>query len=559
MILRLLGGAVHSGESFARGLANLRGRPCRLAILLFLAAPALFADAPGVYAITGGTVHPVSGPAIENGVVIIRGGLIEAVGKNDMPIPLDATNIDAKGAHVYPGLIDAQTSLGFAAPAPRRGFGGGGGGGAARRQTEETAEPTPDSLAIRNARISDDDADARRAIGVTTIITAPAAGIFNGQSVALNLGSGAIESRVIKSPAAMQVSFNPRPAWTYPDSLMGVISYIRQTLMDAQQHTAARAIYERNPSGLKRPDENPSLEALQPVLGRTLPVVFIADSEEMIRRVQRIAAEFNINYIISGAREAYAMSGDLKNVPVLVSVRWPVAPSDKDDQQDQPLRLIRFRQLAPTSPASLAKSGATFALVSGAGKTGDFLPGIRKAIKSGLSDDDALRATTLSPARIFGIDRQLGTLDKGKIANVVVSDKPIFDEKSKVTHVFVDGREIRLPKDEKKTAEAAISTSPIDGTWNVTVRASQGNVALSVTLRNEDGKLAGTYSGEIGSGDVRGGSFADGTFEFTISASAQKGAEASDWVFHGTLSGDSMNGNVSTTLGTFEFSGSKSK
>jgi imidazolonepropionase-like amidohydrolase len=530
-----------------------------VALLLFLAAPALFADAPGVYAITGGTVHPVSGPAIENGVVIIRGGLIEAVGKNDIPIPLDATNIDAKGAHVYPGLIDAQTSLGFAAPAARRGFGGGGGGGA-RRQTEETAEPTPDSLAIRSAKISDDDADARRAIGVTTIITAPAAGIFNGQSVALNLGSGAIESRVIKSPAAMQVSFNPRAAWTYPDSLMGVISYIRQTLMDAQQHTAARTIYERNPSGLKRPDENPSLEALQPVLGRTLPVVFIADSEEMIRRAQRIAAEFNINYIISGAREAYAMSGDLKNVPVLVSVRWPVAPSDKDDQQDQPLRVIRFRQLAPTSPASLAKSGATFALVSGAGKTGDFLPGIRKAIKNGLSDDDALRATTLSPARIFGIDRQLGTLDKGKIANVVVSDKPIFEEKSKVTHVFVDGREIRLPKDEKKGAGegAATTASPIDGTWNLTVRASQGNVALSVTLRNEDGKLTGTYSGEIGSGDIRGGSFADGTFEFTISASA-KGADASDWVFHGTLSGDAMNGNVSTTLGTFEFSGSKSR
>lgn len=528
-----------------------------VAVLLFLAAPALFADAPGVYAITGGTVHPVSGPAIENGVVIIRGGLIEAVGKNDIPIPLDATTIDAKGAHIYPGLIDAQTSLGFAAPAARRGFGGGGGG--ARRQTEETAEPSPDSLAIRNAKISDDDADARRAIGVTTIITAPAAGIFNGQSVALNLGGGAIESRVIKSPAAMQVSFNPRAAWTYPDSLMGVISYIRQTLMDAQQHTAARAIYERNPSGLKRPDENPSLEALQPVLGRTLPVVFIADSEEMIRRAQRIAAEFNINYIISGAREAYAMSGELKNVPVLVSVRWPVAPSDKDDQQDQPLRVIRFRQLAPTSPASLAKSGATFALVSGAGKTGDFLPGIRKAIKNGLSDDDALRATTLAPARIFGIDRQLGTLDKGKIANVVVSDKPLFEEKSKVTHVFVDGREIRLPKDDKKGAEgAAVAASPIDGTWNLTVRASQGNVALSVTLRNEDGKLTGTYSGEIGSGDIRGGSFADSTLEFTISASA-KGAEASDWVFHGTLSGDSMNGNVTTTLGTFEFSGSKSR
>ena len=527
-----------------------------VAVCLFLAAPAVFADAPGVYAITGGTVHPVSGPAIENGVVIIRDGLIEAVGKNDIALPRDATPIDVKGAHVYPGLIDAQTSLGFTAPAPRRGFGGGGGGGA-RRETEQTPEPTPDTLAIRTVKISDDDADARRATGVTTIITAPAAGIFNGQSVVLNLGSGPIESRVIKSPASMQLSFNPRQAWTYPDSLMGVISYMRQTMMDAQQHQTAREIYERNPSGLRRPAENPSLEALRPVLARTLPVVFVADSEEMIRRAQAIAREFNLNYMIAGARQGYAMANELKNIPVLVSVKWPVAPSDENDRKDQPLRVIRFRQLAPTTPSALQKAGAQFALVSGAGKTGDFLPGIRKAIANGLSADDALRATTLAPARIFGFDRQLGTLERGKIANVVVSDKPIFDEKAKVTHVFVDGREIRLPKDDAKKAETAGSS--IDGTWNLTVRATQGSVAISVTLHAEDGQLTGTYTGDRGSGDIRGGTFDGTTFEFTISATAQNAAETTDWVFHGTLSGTTMQGNVNTTLGTFEFSGSKSR
>ncbi len=319
-----------------------------VAVFLFLyTAPALLADAPGVYAIVGGTVHPVSGPAIENGVVIIRDGLIEAVGKNDLALPRDATPIDVKGAHIYPGLIDAQTSLGFAAPAPRRG-GFGGGGGA--RRTEETPEPSPDTLAIRDAKISDDDADARRAIGVTTVITAPAGGIFNGQSVVLNLGSGPIESRVIKNPAAAQVSFNTRPTWTYPDSLMGVISYIRQTLMDAQQHTAARAVYERNPSGLRRPADNPSLEALQPALNRAVPVVFIADSEEMIRRAQRIAAEFNLNYILSGAREAYAMAGELKNVPVLVSVKWPVAPGG----QRRSRRSAAARDSLPPARADLA-------------------------------------------------------------------------------------------------------------------------------------------------------------------------------------------------------------
>jgi imidazolonepropionase-like amidohydrolase len=519
------------------------------AVLLFLTATALWADAPGVYAITGGTLHPVSGPAIPNGTLVIRQGLVEAIGAN-AAIPADATIVDVAGAHVYPGLIDAQTSLGFTAP----------------KRGDASSEPTADSLAIRGVKLSDDDADARRATGVTTIITAPAAGIFNGQSVMLNLGSGPVESRVIKSPVALQIGFNTRPTWTYPDSLMGVISFLRQSFLDAQQHSAAREVYERAPAGLQRPQENPSLEALRPVLRRELPVVFLADSAEMMRRAQTLAREFNLRFILSGVRQGYAMAPDLKDIPLLVSVKWPIAPTDQDDREDQPLRVIRDRQLAPTTPAALAKSGATFALVSGAGKTADFLPGIRKAIQNGLSADDALRAATLTPARIFGVDRQLGSLERGKIANVIVSDKPLFDKDAKVTRVFVDGREVRLPKeekkDDKKDGSAATATpaaaSAIDASWAVTVRAPKGSVSIQVTLRAEDGKLTGTYSGDPGSGDIRGGTFDGTTFEFTISGNAPS-AESSDWVFRGTLSGDSMSGTVSTTLGSFEFSGSKSK
>ncbi len=125
-----------------------------VAFLVLLVPLVLHADAPGVYAITGGTVHPASGPEIANGVVIIRNGLIEAVGAT-VAIPRDATVIDVHGAHVYPGLIDAQTSLGFASAAPSRRRGGGGGGGGA---SERPAEPTPDSMAARNVSISDDDA-----------------------------------------------------------------------------------------------------------------------------------------------------------------------------------------------------------------------------------------------------------------------------------------------------------------------------------------------------------------------------------------------------------------
>ena len=493
----------------------------RFAVLLLLASAAvpLRAAAPGVYAITGGTIHTAAGPEIANGVVIIRDGLVEAVGAT-VAIPPEATIVDASGAHVYPGLIDAHTSVGFpSAPVSVRRRGGA----APQTPAAPLPETSPAFFAARNAKITDEDADARRAVGVTTVIAAPAFGIFNGQSAVLNLSTGTPESRVIRTPAALQVSFNPRPAWTFPDSLMGVFAYIRQTLLDAQQYAAAHAIYDKNPSGNKRPDENESLAALAPVLSREVPVVFVADSELMMRRAEALATEFNLRVILAGARQGYRMAGDLKATPVLVSVKWASPPSNREDREEQPLRVIRERQLAPTTPAMLAKSGVTFALVSGIGKAGDFLPGIRKAIDNGLSADDALRAVTIAPAKIFGVDRQLGSLERGKIANVVISDKPLFAAESKITHVFVDGREVRLQPADRRTGTSP--ASPIEGTWNLTVRAPQGDVSIRVTLRNEEGSLTGTFAGDKGSGDIRSGSF-DGTLvNFTISVRGQQETE----------------------------------
>jgi imidazolonepropionase-like amidohydrolase len=548
----------------------MRLRSLLWSLALLVAAP-LQADAPAVYAITGGTVHPVSGPAIPNGVVVLRDGLIEAVGAN-IAVPPDARIIDAKGGHVYPGLIDAQTSLGFPGTTPVRRGGRGSGGQQPTRPPESTPDTNPAYSAMREAKLADDDVTAKRATGVTTIATAPSQGIFNGQPVVLNLGEGTMESRVVRNAPAQQVSFNRRPAWTYPDSLMGVISYIRQTMLDAQQYAAAHAIYDKSPAGYKRPDENASLAALAPVLRREIPVVFVADSELMMRRADAIAKEFNLRYVLAGARQGYRMADALKasGVPLLVSVNWPTPPASKEDRDEQPLRVIRDRQLAPTTPSVLAKNGLLFALVSGSAKTADYLSGIRKAIENGLSDDDALRATTASPARILGVDRQLGTLEKGKIANVVISDKPIFAKDAKVTHVVIDGRETKLPAEDDKSKKggkggaaapaggtAAAAGSPLDGGWTFIVRTSEGDANINATLKVENGKISGTYSGDRGSGDIRSGSFDGTTVELTIAA--RQRAETNDWVFHGTLSGGAINGTVSTTGGTFQFSGSKSR
>ena len=341
---------------------------------------------------------------------------------------------------------------------------------------------------------------------------------------------------------------------------MGVIAYIRQSFMDAQQYAAAHAIYDKNPAGLQRPNDSPALAALGTVLRKDVPVVFIADSDLMMRRVEVIAGEFGIRYVISGGRQAYRMGDELKRAgaPVFVSVHWSVAPTDKEDREEQPLRLIRDRQLAPTSPSVLAKNGVLFALVSGPAKTSEYLGGIRKAIDSGLSNDDALRATTINPARILGIDRQLGSIEHGKIANLVVSDKAIFDKEAKVKRVFVDGREVRLPSDEEKARRAGGGgggTGPLEGTWHLSVRTAEGEVAMTATFHVEEGKISGTYSSDRGSGDIRNGSFDGSAADFTISARGK--GEQEDWVFHGTLTDGKLSGTVATTLGTLPFTGSK--
>ena len=507
----------------------------RLLVASLLLAPGIRADAPGVYALTNGTVHPVSGPEIARGTVVVRDGLIEAVGAN-VTIPPDAAVVDVAGAHVYPGLFDAQTTLGL------------------KLDSGEKKQPDPDAAwaAAEHLELKDSDLDAYRLAGITTVVTAPRAGIFNGQSAILNLGGGPAREQIVRSPAAFQISFNTRPSGTYPSSYMGVVALIRQTFLDAQQSVTAKQVYGTSPAGPRRPDSDPALDALVPALRRELPVVVIADSDASIRRARAIATEANVKPIVSGARQAYRMPAELKDVPVLVSVNWPEAPSRKEDREEQPLRIIRDRQLAPTTPSVLARNGVQFALVTGGADADEFLSGIRKAITNGLSADDALRAVTITPARIFGVDRQLGTIERGKIANLAVSDKPIFERNAKVTRLFVDGREIR-----PQPATARATDSPVNGTWNLSVQTPQGNVSIVVTLKAESGHLSGTYSGDRGSGDISGGTFDRPTVQFTISM--QSGGEAGDWVFRGTITDDAIEGTVSTNLGSFPFTGSRSR
>lgn len=523
-------------------------------LLLLLAAsmfPSLLtAAAPEFFAIRGGTIHRVNGPPIANGTVIIRDGLIEAVG-GDVAVPPGATIIDATGQHVYPGFIDALTSVGLPAPPRRR--------GGERPQQPPAFEPAASLDVARVASIDSATLEARRAGGVTTVLTAPSSAIFNGQAALLNLSADSGERRIVKAPAAMVVAFKPRSSQTFPDSLMGVVAHMRQTLLDARQLSAAIDIYEKKPAGRRRPQSTPELNAFRTVIRRELPVIFIADTDLTLQRSIDLAREFELRGILGGARQSFKMTDAIRaaNVPVLLSTAFPKPPKDPKHDENLPTRLLRERVEAPYAAARLASAGVPFGFVSNGATAEEHLDGIRLSIRAGLSPQQALRAATLTPAEILGVGRQLGSIERGKIANLFISEKEIFEAGVKPKMMWIDGSLVRLPSAEAKSDPAGTSSSIASGDWTLTIRAGDESISLRINIQGDPGSLSGSFSGPQGSGDIRDMRLEGNQLSFTLTMQTGRSSETSDWNFEGTISGSTIEGTTRTTTGNYTFNGSR--
>ena len=513
-------------------------------------------NAPGTYAITNARIVPIAGPAIERGTIVIRDGLIAAVGAS-VAVPADARPIDGAGLTVYPGFIEAFSSLGI--PTPRQG--GGGGGGApgnpaaffAGQQAPAAVAPDaggrpagqrPEVLAISLVRPDADAFTAAQAAGFTAALTAPTSGIFIGQSAVIGLRGDEAESIVLRSPVATHIGFSTGRGFGggYPSSLMGVFAVLRQTLLDAQHYAAAQAAYAANPRGMRRPELDAGLAALQPVLRREVPVVMTANSQREIERALDLAKEFNLRPVIAGGQEAHKIAARLKaeNVPVLLSMNFPSRPANRSaDADPEPLRVLRERVEAPRSPATLVDGGVRVALQAGGGY-GDFLANLRRSVETGLSRDAALRALTVVPAELLGVGDRLGTIETGKIANLTVVRGDLFAPSARVTQVFVDGRpvEVRAP-----TGAPGATAATVAGTWTVTVTLEGVDRAATLQLQQQGEVLRGTLQGALGTTQIAGGSVeGDSAFTFRATVTIPEGTEEA--TFAGTLSGNTVRGTV---------------
>ena len=518
---------------------------------------------PQYFAIRGAKVVPISGPAIDDATVVVGRGVILAVAK-DAAIPADAWVIEGKGLIVYPGLIDAFSDVGIppatlapgAAGAPRH-------IGELARGPEDRPNSTPWRNAADEVSLTDKRIETWRNAGFTTVVSSPKDGFFPGQAAVLDLGGERAGDLVVKSPVAIPVSIKPLGSFGrgFPDSLMGVLGYEHQVLIDTEWLTKADAAYEKNPKGIARPRYDRASAALADALEDHALVLLSGNSALEIRRALELTDRWSlsamkVNAAIYGGQAGYEMASEIaaKNVAVLVDLKWPEKEKDSDPDDVPSLRTLRFRDLAPSTPAALVKAGVKFAFYSGATSIPkDLFKAVKKSIDAGLPPDAALRALTLSPAEIYGVADRLGSIEKGKIANLVVADGDLFNEKTKIKMVFVDGRrfEIREPDRPKDPPQGDIT-----GKWKLSYNTPEGPEESTADLvMSSDGTIRGTLTSKRGTATIISGYLSADKFNFVINLPIESSFQ--DVRFIGTFDGTSIKGNINVAGYSIDFTGVK--
>ena len=381
-------------------------------------------------AITGGKVYPVSGPAIDNGTVLIRDGKIVAVGTN-VTVPNDATRIDATGKWVTPGLINAYTGLGVTEIGQVQNtvdrVARGDNSVAASFPIWEGINPASTMLA------------PARNDGVTSVVVVPNGGLISGQAALIDLVPGTVTDMVNKAPVAMVAQFgDARGGGT--NARGEQYARLKELFEDARAYSRRKADFERAQTrtySARRAD----LEALIPVVEGRLPLLMNADQASDIDAVLRLARETGVKVVIAGGAESWKVADRLAaaNVPVIVGSMNDIPQS---------FQTLGARQDAA---ALLQRAGVHVVLLAN-GSGGEEVFNVRNlkydagvAVAYGLSWDNALRAITLTPAEVFGVANRVGSLQAGRDANVVVWSGDPFEFATEVEHVFIRGRELAGP------------------------------------------------------------------------------------------------------------------
>lgn len=410
--------------------------PSAAALLLFtLSAPApaqVAVGDPGPFVIRGGTVVVGNGQRLENANVVIEDGRIAAVGPT-VQAPSGATEVDARGRFVYPGIMNAHTPIGLSEI----------GSVATMNLSSELGDYNPHNRAIVAINVESEMLGVTRSNGVTHAITAPSGGVISGQAGLINMAGWTWEDMAVKATAAFIINYPREPTFRFgggnvsEDAQRGARERVeaqtrelKERLRNAKNYEAARAAG----SG----EFDVQYEAMRPLMRGEVPALVSADTEDQIRGTLELADTFGLRVIIRGGNDAWKVAELLaqKNVPVVLgSIQSTPA-------EDAPYDAIYAQ------PGVLHGMGVKIAFSTGSAANARHVPyHAALAVAYGLPADVALSALTIWPAEIFGVADQLGTIETGKMANLFVADGDPLDVRTHVVEVFIHGR--RIPPDDR--------------------------------------------------------------------------------------------------------------
>lgn len=391
----------------------------------------------GLYAFTNVTIFKSWNEKLENATLVIRKGRVEAVGQG-IPVPPDAVVIDATGKTIYPAFIDIYTDYGM--PEVKRENGGSGWGGPTQFTSDKPGAFSwnealkPEYQAFENFKTNDKAAGEYRKLGFGAVLSHSQDGIDRGTSVLVTLADDREHEVIVKERVGHHLSFSKgSSSQSNPSSLMGCIALLRQTYYDGKWYRETG----------RNEEVNLSLQAWNDALG--LQQFFEVGDKLEALRAAKIGKEFGVTYVLKGSGDEYQRLDELKATgsSLIVPVNFPDAYDVEDPYDAQQVKLADMKhwELAPANPARLAEAGIPFAFTTAdLKKKDDFTANVRKAIEHGLSEQEALKALTWTPAGLTNSLNELGTLDKGKIASFIIANGNIFDEKTKIYHNWVGGK-----------------------------------------------------------------------------------------------------------------------
>jgi len=493
-------------------------------------------NTPRVHALTDARIVVEAGRVLEQGTLVIRNGIIEAVGA-DVRVPADARVWRMAGRTLYPGLIDMYSDVGLPDLSESE--------TAAQAQGATSWNPYLRSFVdvadVFEIEAADERGEQLRAQGITAVLSVPREGIIRGRPALVHLRGGPASSRIVGSGLAQSVTFGDgQRREGYPTSAIGAMALIRQSLLDADWYQRAHQAWQADPS-LERPETNRALAALTGAARGDEPLLLEVATDNRLPAVSALTEEFAIELWLRGSGHEYRSLEIIERLarggrPLVVPVNFPGAPAvdTPEDALFVTLAELRSWHLAPENPARLAAAGIRFALTAdGLKDVDDFLPNLRRAVERGLDAGTALAALTTTPAAFLGIESTHGTLRPGRVANLVVTDGGLFSEGTAIQEVWVDGERFE------------VNTPPaLDprGEWQVVARLSDRSLEGAMTIQGARERLSGRFRAaghEVALTSVR---LADGARRLRVTVPGEVFGVGESVHLTATVSGDILHG-----------------